>query len=184
MRVLHINNTSHMGGAARAMQRLHNALIEMGNETQFLVARSKFPDNSDIHIIWDEVEAYKTIPKSIISRFGNHFEKLAGINSCANRTTLHLIDTQLVQWADIIELRNLFGGFFNLWSLPSLSAGKPVVWRLPDMWAMTGHCSYPYDCIRWKSGCNNCPLLTKQGRIKVEPLPTKFDGTKRVWYEK
>jgi len=78
-------------------------------------------------------------------------------------------------------LRNLFGGYFNLWGLPSFTAGKPVVWRLPDLWAVTGHCAFPYDCDRWITGCYECPLLTPEGRKHVEPPPTVLDGTRRVW---
>jgi len=184
MRVLHINSTSHVGGAARAMQRLHDSLLKKNHESQFLVGRSKFPDNLDVHIIWNETTSYRSFQNSILSRVGNQFEKYLGINSWANRPAKHLSETEIYQWADVIDLRNLFGGFFNLWSLPSLTAKKPVVWRLPDMWALTGHCAYPYDCDRWKSGCYQCPLLLGGGREIVEPKPTVMDGTNRVWKAK
>lgn len=184
MRVLHINNTSHTGGAARAMQRLHLTMKKKGHESRIIVGRSIFPEDPELSIIWDEVSEFRSLSKSIKSRFGNQLEKLIGIHPWANLTTLNLVDTKLYQWADIVELRNLFGGFFNLWNLPRLSASKPVVWRLPDMWALTGHCAYPYYCVRWKSGCYKCPLLTSDGRKIVEPPPAKWDGTKRVWRAK
>ncbi len=184
MRVLHVNTTSHLGGAARAMRRFSQALIKKGHQSQFLVGRSKYPEDPDIHLIWNQVSEYRTLPNSLISRIGNQLEKYIGINSWSNRPNLRLPDTDLYKWSDIIDLRNLFGGYFNLWVLPLLTTGKPVVWRLPDMWAVTGHCSYPYDCERWKSGCHDCPLLTAQGRLKVEPPPTHWDGTKRVWRAK
>jgi glycosyltransferase involved in cell wall biosynthesis len=184
MHVLHINNTSHMGGAARAMQRLHAALVDQGHQSQFLVGRTIEKDNPLVHVIWDQVSSHRSLGKSIQSRIGNRLEKYLGINSWANRTTLNIAETGLYQWADIIDLRNLFGGFFNLWSLPSLSRQKPVVWRLPDLWAVTGHCAYPYDCQRWVSGCYRCPLMTPAGREIVEPKPTVFDSTRRVWQAK
>ena len=184
MKVLHINSTSHTGGAARAMQRLHDSLIDKHHESQFLVGRSRFPDNPEINIIWDEIIPFRSIQNSVLSRIGNQFEKYLGINSWANRPAKYLAGADIYQWADIIDLRNLFGGFFNLWSLPDLTRRKPVVWRLPDMWALTGHCAYPYDCDRWKSGCYQCPLLRKDGRKRVEPKPTVLDGTRRVWKAK
>ena len=68
---------------------------------------------------------------------------------------------QLVSWADIVELRQLHGGGFPPWiELNYLSErlkGKKVVWRLSDMWAFTGYCTYSFDCDRWRSGCGNCP---------------------------
>ena len=166
------------------MQRLHDSLIDKKHESQFVVGRSKFPENPDVNIIWDVTTPFRSIKNSIMSRIGNQYEKYLGINSWANRPAKFLADADIYQWADIIDLRNLFGGFFNLWSLPTLSVKKPVVWRLPDMWALTGHCAYPYDCDRWKSGCYNCPLLQKDGRTKVEPKPTVFDGTRRAWNAK
>ena len=134
------------------MQRLHDSLIDKQHESQFLVGRSRFPDNPEINIIWDEITPFRSIQNSVLSRIGNQFEKYLGINSWANRPAKYLAGADIYQWADIIDLRNLFGGFFNLWSLPDLTRRKPVVWRLPDMWALTGHCAYPYDCDRWKSG--------------------------------
>ena len=184
MKVLHINSTSHTGGAARAMQRLHDSLIDKKHESQFLVGRSRFPDNPEVNIIWDVTTPFRSIQNSVLSRIGNQFEKYLGINSWANRPAKYLASADIYQWADIIDLRNLFGGFFNLWSLPELTRKKPVVWRLPDMWALTGHCAYPYDCDRWKNGCYQCPLLRKVGRERVEPKPTILDGTRRVWNAK
>jgi len=184
MRVLHINDTSHTGGAARAMQRLHNSLIEQKHESQFLVGRTEYPNDPAVHLIWDEVSSFRSLKNSLESRVGNQLEKYIGIHPWANRTTLRIADAPIYQWADIIDLRNLFGGFFNLWSLPSLSASKPVVWRMPDLWAITGHCAYPYDCQRWITGCHDCPLLTTEGRKVVEPTPTIWDGTRRVWRAK
>ncbi len=184
MRVLHINATSHTGGAARAMRRLHHALEADGHESEFLVGRSKFPDDPLVHLIWDEVDPYRSLIGSIKSRIGNLIEPYLGIHPWANRPTLRVPDLPLVGWADIMDLRNLFGGFFNLWSLPELSARKSVVWRLPDLWALTGHCAYPYDCQRWITGCHHCPLLTDRGRQIVEPPPTIWDGTRRVWNAK
>jgi len=184
MRVLHINDTSHTGGAARAMRRLHTSLIEKGHNSRFLVGRSIDPQDPDINLIWNEVAPYRSLQNSIKSRIGNQIVKYIGIHPWENRTNLRITDTPLYDWADIIDLRNLFGGFFNLWGLPALSAQKPVVWRLPDLWATTGHCSYPYDCQRWRTGCFDCPLLTSEGRLKVEPSPTIWDGTRRVWRSK
>lgn len=184
MQVLHINATSHTGGAARAMRRLHSALVEKGHLSHYLVGRSTKPDDPMVNLIWDEIAPYRSLTKSMMSRVGNQLEKYFGKNSWANRPGLMLADTNLCQSADIIELRNLFEGYFNLWCLPQLSKQKPVVWRLPDLWAVTGHCAYPYECQRWKTGCYDCPLLTSEGRKIVEPKPTVFDGTRRVWQAK
>jgi glycosyltransferase involved in cell wall biosynthesis len=184
MRVLHINATSHTGGAALAMLRLQKALEEKGHESKLLVGRSKFPEDPHVNLIWDQVSEFRTLTDSLISRLGNLIEKYYGLHPWSNHTNLRFVDTPLVNWADIIDLRNLFGGYFNLWGLPELSVRKPIVWRLPDLWALTGHCAYPYDCRRWITGCHHCPLFSEEGRLIVEPRATIKDGTRRVWRAK
>jgi glycosyltransferase involved in cell wall biosynthesis len=108
-----------------------------------------------------------------------------GLPSWANRPTLNLPKTKLYRWADIIDLRNLHGGYINLEVLPGLSRDKPVVWRVPDLWPLTGHCAYPYDCQKWVGGCHDCPLLKGEGRNLVEPKPTsRWDVTRFIWRAK
>ena len=184
MKVLHINTKYEGGGAARAMQRLHDQLESKGHASRFVVGRPDQADPPRVEFMGEVVERHGTVWDGLLSRMGNRFEDYWGIHPWARRPTLKFPETEILQWADLIDLRNLFGDYFNLWSLPELSGKKPVVWRLPDMWALTGHCAYPYDCQRWISGCHNCPLLSEQGRKFVEPLPTKLDGTRRVWRAK
>jgi glycosyltransferase involved in cell wall biosynthesis len=38
------------------------------------------------------------------------------------------------------------------------------------MWAFTGHCTYAYDCERWRQACGACPLLK-------DPVTLAFDTT-------
>ena len=166
------------------MRRLHTALIEKNHESRFLVGKTTDPQDPQVHLISDEVSEYRSLENGVKSRIGYRLEKLWGIHPWSNRAMLELANTPLFRWADIVDLRNLFGRYFNLWSLPALSVARPIVWRLPDLWAVTGHCAYPYDCQRWKTGCHHCPLLTGEGRKIVEPRPTTRDGTRRVWRAK
>ena len=109
MRVLHINATSHTGGAARAMQRTSAGLVKNGHESKYLAGRSKYLDNPAVHLIWDEVSGHRTLSDSLLSRIGNPIEKNFGIHPWAHRMNLRITDTELFKWADIIDLRNLFG---------------------------------------------------------------------------
>ncbi len=81
------------------------------------------------------------------------------------------------QSADVVQLYNLHPHFFSHRMLPQLSRQKPVVWRLPDMWAFTGHCTYSYECDRWQTGCGHCPHLDSYP-------PLKHDTTAFLWREK
>jgi glycosyltransferase involved in cell wall biosynthesis len=61
--------------------------------------------------------------------------------------------------AGVVQLFNTHGSYFSHSALPLLSRLRPVVWRLSDMWAVTGHVTYSYECERWRHGCGSCPHL-------------------------
>jgi glycosyltransferase involved in cell wall biosynthesis len=163
MNILHINTTSHSGGAAKAMQRLHDELLVRKHQSEIIAGWNNSPGEPYIHLMSDVISPYQTNLSVIQSWLGSRIEDLLGLPSWANRQTLNLPKTKLYEWADIIDLRNLHGGYINLRVLPGLSLGKPVVWRLPDLWALTGYCAYPYDCNKWKEGCHDC---LNQGILK------------------
>ena len=97
MRALHINNTSHTGGAARAMQRLHFTMKEKGHESRILVGRSIFPEDPEISIIWDEVSEFRSLSKSIKSRIGNKLEKHLIPNDYDTQAFLYDLNTKKVE---------------------------------------------------------------------------------------
>jgi len=182
MNILHINTLSHSGGAAKAMQRLHDELLVQNHQSEIIAGLNNQPGEPHNHCMSDVISPYQTSLGLFQSRLGSSIEDFLGLHPWTNRPTLDLPKTKLYKWADIIDLRNLHGRYFNLFVLPELSKGKSVVWRLPDLWALTGYCAYPYDCLKWKDGCHNCPLLKGEGRLLVEPKPPpRCDGTRRVW---
>jgi len=76
--------------------------------------------------------------------------------------------------ADVLNFHCLHDGYFNYLALPRLTRSKPAVLTLHDMWPLTGHCSYSYDCERWKTGCGNCPYPHRAPAIRR-------DGTHWEW---
>lgn len=79
--------------------------------------------------------------------------------------------------ADIIHLHVIHSGYFNYLALPHLTKRKPAVLTMHDMWSLTGHCAYSYDCEKWRSGCGPCPYP------KIEP-PIRRDATRWEWLAK
>lgn len=77
--------------------------------------------------------------------------------------------------ADVVQLYSLHGGYFAFPEIAAISALKPVVWRMSDMWPFTGHCVYSGDCARWKAGCGDCPLFRQY------PFTMKRDTTAMHW---
>lgn len=75
------------------------------------------------------------------------------------------------------------GGYLPFWFPWFLSKIAPVVWRLPDMWAFTGHCSYSYDCQKFKSLCRACPYLKEYPGLFIDTTSLLFK-TKKFFYQK
>ncbi len=82
--------------------------------------------------------------------------------------------------ADVVQLYNTHGSYFSHSALPLLTRRKPLVWRLSDMWAFTGHTAYSYECERWKTGCGSCPHLDVYPRLRRDrhgaPVALEADG--------
>jgi len=85
------------------------------------------------------------------------------------------------QEADIVQLYNTHGGYFSHTALPFLSRRKPIVWRLSDMWPMTGHCVYSYGCERWKTGCGSCPIVHEYPALRQDRTALLWRIKQRVY---
>lgn len=147
MRVLHINQSDTLGGAAIAAYRLHKGLLAKGIDSRLLVDINKTGS-----------KRVATIPRrrnieSITSRWSAHL----GLNYLNIFSSTKITKQKFYQEADLLNLHNLHGGYFNYLALPKLTYNKPAVWTLHDMWSFTGHCAYSFDCALWEAGCGRCP---------------------------
>jgi glycosyltransferase involved in cell wall biosynthesis len=61
---------------------------------------------------------------------------------------------------EVVHFHNLHGSYFDVRALPSISSAVPTMLTLHDAWLLTGHCAYPLDCERWRTGCGECPDLS------------------------
>ena len=58
---------------------------------------------------------------------------------------------------DIVNLHNIHGRFFAYPTIDPISHIAPIVVTMQDMWWITGHCVYSYDCEKWMADCSFCP---------------------------
>ncbi|MDJ0744590.1 MAG: glycosyltransferase family 4 protein [Xenococcaceae cyanobacterium MO_167.B27] len=149
MKVLQINYSDILGGAAIAGYRLHQGLLSQGIDSKLLV---------DI-VKTDSARVATINRKRNIENLANSLGWRLGLNNINSISTFQINQHQFYQKADILNFHNLHGGYFNYLAIPSLTKNKPAVFTLHDMWSFTGHCAYSYDCDRWKTGCGKCPYL-------------------------
>lgn len=164
MRVLLVNTSETVGGAAIAAGRLLRALSRNGIEAHLLV-RDRQTDSPRV----------SSLPHRFLQRFRFAAERLQIF--LANGFTRHrLFDidnggfgadiTQLPEFrrADVIHLHWVNQGMLSLRDVERIvRSGKRVVWTMHDMWPFTGVCHHADACQRWTNGCGNCPLLKRSG---------------------
>jgi glycosyltransferase involved in cell wall biosynthesis len=78
-----------------------------------------------------------------------------------------------VSASDVVSLYWINGGFVSPESLARI--GKPLLWRLSDIWPFSGGCHYPGDCNRHAGSCGACPQLKQ---------PSEHDASRRLWQRK
>ena len=79
---------------------------------------------------------------------------------------------------DVVHFHNLHGSYFDVRALPQLSAMGPTLLTLHDAWLLTGHCAYPLDCERWRTGCGDCPDLSLYVPLRADASADNW-GVKR-----
>jgi len=163
MKVLHIN-TYDTGGAATACRRIHLGLLEQGIDSKILLLNK----SKDIPQTYKFIPAKKPInvqPKlSLLQRVINKLKRsiikpppvsvpkeqripdFRTIDSAAEHFTFpysayDITESELYKEADIIQI-NWASGFLNEETFFSKNT-KPVVWRMPDLYACGG--GYHYE---------------------------------------
>lgn len=160
MRVLIINTSERIGGAAIAANRLMEALKRHGVKAQMLVR-----DRQTRQLSVCAVPQSWLLPlKFLWERF------IILLNNGLRKSTLWLVDiantgtdiTAMPEFrqADVVHLHWVNQSFISLDGLRRiLRSGKPVVVTMHDMWYFTGICHYAGSCRRYESQCRRCPLL-------------------------
>jgi glycosyltransferase involved in cell wall biosynthesis len=170
MNVLHFSTSDLMGGSARSAMRIHSGLRGRGVCSRMLVG-DKLSDDPDIDSVTNTARAAR------VDEYANILLQKCGLQymfvPSSRRTNLH----PWVRQADLFQFFNTHGGYMSLGLLSRLGRRAPIIWRLSDLWAMTGHCAYPGNCTRWLQGCGECPDLGTYPPIGV-------DTTAMLWRKK
>jgi glycosyltransferase involved in cell wall biosynthesis len=156
--VLHISAADNLGGSARSAYKIHAGVRNLGFQSKMLVAW-KDTDDNDVAPIRQGL--IKLADKAVTA-----VTEAAGWQYLYLPSSARLLRHPWYRSADIIQLYNTHGKYFSHSVLPAISREKPIVWRLSDMWPMTGHCAYAGVCDKWQTGCQRCPDLETFPRLR------------------
>jgi glycosyltransferase involved in cell wall biosynthesis len=155
--VLHISTTDNLGGSGRSAYRVHSGLRQLGVRSRMLVGTKVTND--------DDVQPIAGSRLQALDRFFGRAQGRLSLQYLFYPSSFGLPWHRWFKDANVVQLYNTHGNYFSHTVLPLISRRRPVVWRLSDMWPMTGHCAYSFECERWKTGCGSCPILSDRPEL-------------------
>ena len=159
MKIMHLNTSDRLGGAARAANRLHQGLKNLGISSILLV-QSKTSDNDDILLSGSRLSKGLGL-KGLRPHLDNLPVELYRKRRKTDWDTGWLPGDTIKQIKkhnpDIIHLHWICSGFVPIQELARFN--KPIVWTLHDSWPFTGGCHVPFECRRYEFTCGRCPQL-------------------------
>ena len=149
MRVIHLNQSDIVGGAARAAYRIHHCLREAGVDSRMWVDQARAGD-------WTVEGPRNKLEKAMGLLRPQVVKPLVNTLKTAN-PVLHSPAILPSSWvkrinasdADVVHLHWVQGEMLSIAEIGRIQ--KPIVWTLHDMWAFCGAEHYTTD-TRWQDG--------------------------------
>ncbi|MEG1685637.1 MAG: glycosyltransferase family 4 protein [Bacteroides sp.] len=167
MRVLLINTSERIGGAAVATSRLMEALKNNGIKAKMLVRDKQTDQISVVELRRTRKHIWNFIWERLVIWKANHFKKNNLFSVDIANTGTDITALPEFQQADVIHLHWINQGMLSLKNIKKIVAsGKPIVWTMHDMWPCTGICHHAGQCENYEKGCHNCPFIYGGGSKK------------------
>ena len=182
MRVLIINTSERIGGAAIAANRLMDALRNNGIQAKMLVRDKQTNQVTVIGLKKSLWNIWQFVWERIIIWKANHFKKHNLFTVDIANTGTDITTLPEFKQADIIHLHWINQGMLSLKNIQKiLSSGKPVIWTMHDMWPCTGICHHARECNNYHQECHHCPYIYKGGNKK--DISNQVFKTKKELYQ-
>ena len=172
LRVVLLNHADvGSGGAAVAGFRLHRSLLAAGVDSTLLVGEkaSNEPSVSSL--------SHPRLVRRPLRKLGHE----VGLNELDGVGAYRLTRSPIVRRADVIHAHAVHGGWFSYPAMALLSRRTPTVLTVHDMWPFTGHCSFSFDCERWRTGCGRCPHPDVFPAVRRDATAVEWRVKAAVW---
>ena len=147
MRVLIINTSERIGGAAVAANRLMEALKNNGIKAKMLVRDKQTDQISVVELQRTWKNIWRFVWERLVIWKANHFKKNNLFLVDVANTGTDITSLPEFKQADVIHLHWINQGMLSFKDLNKIMiSGKPVVWTMHDMWTFTGMCHYAGEC--------------------------------------
>ena len=160
MRVLIINTSERVGGAAIAANRLMEALKKNGVKVKMLVRDKQTDHLTVLPVGHNWTQPFKFLWERFCIFAANCFSRKNLFRVDIANTGTDVTRFTEFQRADVIHLHWVNQGFLSLSNINKIiHAGKPVVITMHDQWHFTGICHYSGDCQKYQELCQHCELM-------------------------
>ncbi|MCS2523371.1 glycosyltransferase [Bacteroides ovatus] len=140
MRVLIINTSERIGGAAIAASRLMESLKNNGIKAKMLVRDKQTDQISVVRLKSNWLQVWKFMWERIVIWSANRFRRYHLFDVDIANTGTDITSLPEFRQADVIHLHWINQGMLSLNDIRKiLTSGKPVVWTMHDMWYMHRH---------------------------------------------
>ncbi len=176
-KILLVNHSETLGGAAVVTYRLMQALIKAGLDVRMLVY-TKTGSDKNVDVIGSR---FTRSVGFMLERAGiflaNGFSRENVFKVSTGNFAHGIMSHPWTREADIVCLNWINQGLLGIKDLLKLhEAGKKLVWTMHDMWTMTGICHHSYECDNYEAECGNCMFLG--------PKAGPDDLSHRIWRRK
>lgn len=160
MKVVIVNKSDSIGGAAVVALRLVMALASQGIDARMLVIDHHHTQNFRVKSYAGALDKINFLAErlQIFTQNGFCRENLFKVDTASWGSDIS--QHPWIKEADIINLHWINQGALSLKGVENLlKMGKRIVWTMHDMWNCTGICHHAYDCEAYKTTCGECRYL-------------------------
>ena len=158
MKILHLNHSDSIGGAANYTKRIHNSLCGSGHDSYMCCSSVKI-DNPRIFRINPEMNNLRSLLIAKTCQYADRKLSLLERTVPPNYTSVGWIGAVSAKWInnsnfDIVHLHWINGGLISIREIRLIE--KPIVWSMLDMWPFLGvnHYENFNKDARWVKGFN------------------------------
>ncbi|MBQ9665453.1 MAG: glycosyltransferase family 4 protein [Bacteroidaceae bacterium] len=160
MRVLIVNTSERIGGAAIAANRLMEALKKNGVKAKMLVRDKQTDHLTVLSVGHNWTQPLKFLWERLCIFVANQFSRKNLFQVDLANTGTDITRLTEFQRADVIHLHWVNQGFLSLSDIQKIIlSGKKVVITMHDQWYFTGICHYSATCEKYKNQCHHCELM-------------------------
>lgn len=171
MKIMQVDVNYAFSSTGKIVADLVSGLNELGHTTSAFYGRGANSNLENVHKISSDFEVVLHALSTRLTGLTDGFSPLS-----TNRLIAHIESFK----PDIIHLHDLHGYYLNIEDLVVYLKRKkiPTVWTFHCEFMYTGKCGYAFDCVKWKTECDQCP------RLNDYPQSLFFDFTNRMFLEK